>query len=1193
MRLQDALDQLSTEDEDNDQTNPQPRRRRRRSLQEALNEIKLDADDEQIVTEPAVVDEDFTPKPIDPNAAKLPKEELDLFNYERTAAASKLSASPIDDVLSDEEFLVEYVPDYLRPFVRVVAKGADGALVKPTIRTMRSLNTGLTFAGETTSDAMAALTQAVQDGIVEGGTFEQLTGLTGKDLIPFDPKASGRRFTGDLIDVAMVADAPIVASAGMAKLAMQAQMKAMTKGKDMVVPRTSLLGAPLKEGTLTEKAVRAVGADVKRIDTDTMTPEMIASAEKARQAREESGEMTLGQIKQATRTVADEKRAAARAKAKENDDIRQSVIEQFEVENKLEKGAISKTVAGKTYIDYEKMRELGVDKLNDLDLDDDVAWDLGVGPAGYRNPIFNPDKMDAVVATVADVKAMNPDAFKGSKNVMETLFKETVQGNLIASDDLLKILDKYNLTLNDYIFMTVGSLRKAGQVLEKGSAMGEYMGKYKRGRPAGKKAQDELDNAQGMLEWLQGYGVPIPSAKKLGQNVRRIENISRGLMVSAFATAARNLESTIIRMPLEGMTNLLSEAIIRGVRAAERTKAGDIKGARDAVLDTANAFNPLSRKSAIGDSFAYWKHMFKTPLESDELTKFILEQPENVKLLSRYRDQIIEAQKATGKGEGGISDFVLNPIEDLVDALNAPNRGQEFLSRNAYFLTDLSRNLKREWGVSLEQVIKEGKIRELLNDSPTLRPTRSNNPPPSFAELATDAVESALDKTYAAPPKFGPFKTALKVLNSIPGSTVVIPFPRFMFKAMEYIYSGVPGTATPAALRIALGKGNTVKDADAVSRNIVGYAALYAAYEYRTSDEAPEEYNKISNLDGSTTNVDPQFPLAPAFYIAEAKKQLDKGGFDYLTQWLFMNRGRNFKNGVKSLTGTNFRNNQTFGEVLDDVSNMFAEDNDALKSEEAAKAFGKAFGNTLTRMLQPYSMVLDTERALGMRDMRYKTFEGEPDLSGGGAFVKGFMLPFAARGYLSPKAEADAPVRNFPMLGEKKRMGPTWKLALGINIEQGDNDWQKYLKSIQYADYDFASKSGIDIIDNTMNALHNELLPDIAKMVMEDAPLIKKEMKEEGRFSEKIFLLEQRNRIDNNKRAMFDSLKAAQFSGSSNPGYVMAVNELRRVARDKRLIAMNRLAAKKRALGEPPVNLGTTQDIRTILRIVRGIKEER
>ena len=126
--------------------------------------------------------------------------------------------------------MVEDVPDDLRPCGRVVAKGADGALVKPTIRTVRSLNTSLTSAGETTSDAMAALTQAVQDGIVEGGTFEKLTGLTGKDIIPFDPKASGRRFTGDLIDVAMVADAPIAGSTAMAKLAMKAQMKAPVAG---------------------------------------------------------------------------------------------------------------------------------------------------------------------------------------------------------------------------------------------------------------------------------------------------------------------------------------------------------------------------------------------------------------------------------------------------------------------------------------------------------------------------------------------------------------------------------------------------------------------------------------------------------------------------------------------------------------------------------------------------------------------------------------------------------------------------------------------------------------------------------------------------------------------------------------------------------------------------------------------------
>jgi hypothetical protein len=35
----------------------------------------------------------------------------------------------------------------------------------------------------------------------------------------------------------------------------------------------------------------------------------------------------------------------------------------FEIENELEAGAVSKTVAGKTYIDYEKMRELGLERI--------------------------------------------------------------------------------------------------------------------------------------------------------------------------------------------------------------------------------------------------------------------------------------------------------------------------------------------------------------------------------------------------------------------------------------------------------------------------------------------------------------------------------------------------------------------------------------------------------------------------------------------------------------------------------------------------------------------------------------------------------------------------------------------------------------------------------------------------------------
>ena len=141
----------------------------------------------------------------------------------------------------------------------------------------------------------------------------------------------------------------------------------------------------------------------------------------------------------------------------------EELIHNYEDVNDLGRGAISKKAFGKTYIDFEKAKTLGIQKVEDLGLDDDVAYDLGIGPNGFRNPIFQSEKLNAVVATIAKVKELNPEAFKGSKNVIETLFRESVKGNLIASDELRKILDEFGLNLDDYILMTVGSGTKFGK----------------------------------------------------------------------------------------------------------------------------------------------------------------------------------------------------------------------------------------------------------------------------------------------------------------------------------------------------------------------------------------------------------------------------------------------------------------------------------------------------------------------------------------------------------------------------------------------------------------------------------------------------------------------------------------------------------------------------------------------------------
>jgi len=149
-----------------------------------------------------------------------------------------------------------------------------------------------------------------------------------------------------------------------------------------------------------------------------------------------------------------------------------------------------------------------------------------------------------------------------------------------------------------------------------------------------------------------------------------------------------------------------------------------------------------------------------------EFVDYLLGQKEFKDLSSRFYDQVNEVMAYTGRGEGGISDKVFEPIEDFVQFLNGPNRLQEFVTRRAYFRTDLSMMVKREYGIDLEEALQNGKIRDLINDAPSVKPEGAR----PFAELMSEATDKALQKTYAAAPDFAPFKYALRTLNAIPGS---------------------------------------------------------------------------------------------------------------------------------------------------------------------------------------------------------------------------------------------------------------------------------------------------------------------------------------------------------------------------------------------------------------------------------------
>ena len=280
--------------------------------------------------------------------------------------------------------------------------------------------------------------------------------------------------------------------------------------------------------------------------------------------------------------------------------------------------------------------------------------------------------------------------------------------------------------------------------------------------------------------------------------------------------------------------------------------------------------------------------------------------------------------------------------------------------------------VKREYGIDLQEALQNGKITDLLNDSPSIKPEGAR----PFAELMSEATDKALQKTYAAAPDFAPFKYGLKFLNGFPGSTFVIPFPRFMFKSMEYVGEIVAGMPIAMVRRLfpdggAMGKRS--RDAEMAARNIAGIAALGSVYlaSKLLPGETPEDSKKVRTfVKDKVVDVSAQYPLPQLNYISKwAEKYLTGGEGDAMAWYEGQGGGREF---VKLFTGTNFRQNQGLGNLLDDFAALASDESRIGTEARMAQAAGRLLGDVTTRILQPYSMVVDAERALGMRTTEVK-----------------------------------------------------------------------------------------------------------------------------------------------------------------------------------------------------------------------------
>jgi len=957
---------------------------------------------------------------------------------------------------------------------------------------MTDVGNAAEWTGEAFTDGVETLAEQMQEtapDVYDGMVF----GLTGSKQDPATfAKGAGREVMNFLTFTESI---PLLGIAGGTKrLATRTQRASMSAADDLRAAIAKHADAPDKAAEIA--ASKEIVTAKKRLNQSVSKEIAAADATQARAAAKAAAakpELDIRKARIATSEEIAAKTEEARRIAEQNSEIASELIDAFE--STTGKVISREGAKGQKVIDFDKARQAGVETAEEIAeaqrgsvrqiLTGDADVDLNAAAVAGQldtitSPLLKPEKFDGLVAAAADLKKQFPDAFKPKKHpngkdytVIDHLFDLTVRQDLkgnpvLQGSELLDMLNKYNISFEDYILTVVGSGSEAGKILNK-------LSQIKRLRPANEMIalqEKATVNAQGAIR----------------KGVMRLENIRRGGLVSQIATAARNLSSGGIRAPMEGLGNVMDTALYN----LSEEGAG---AAAKSLLSSSNW----------RDSFRHMKYMFDPRAigQTRQYVDFIIDRPELAGQFDLMFNNINEIQRLTGRGEavtkvGKGLDFVATKLEDGVDLLNTPNRWQEHLIRRGAFLGELERLVKREYGIDLIETINAGKIRDLLNDAGSVRPKDAR----SFLNLVEDATQKALDVTYAKQPDIPVFRSTSQFIVRN-GLTVVMPFPRFMFNSMELMGQYAAGASIPLTRKVASvvtrgrigGAKLSAKDRQRISRNIVGmgglpfiimdepdkenenaldYAADFlmsmsavgAAYQYRTSEDAPSDYKLLKTGDDTVMDTTPQYPLRQFMYLGEVMRRFKEGTF---SDWF---KAKEF---TETFLGTNIR--EGVGQSLVQEVADLATGVDLADEEQAARLLGRTLGNYAATWMVPFSQVIEAQRATGERGLLYKDTAEDPTMDFQGTFMREISRPFAR--FMSPEEEAALPKREFLFAEEKRRVAPLFRVLGGINLATVDDEYGEYIGQFGYTDFELGSKSKVPSIRRFENQVVRDALPGI------------------------------------------------------------------------------------------------------------------
>jgi hypothetical protein len=663
------------------------------------------------------------------------------------------------------------------------------------------------------------------------------------------------------------------------------------------------------------------------------------------------------------------------------------------------------------------------------------------------------------------------------------------------SDDIIaQLLGKYGITRREIAAVMFADASVAGQKLNRLSQLSRVMGRAGRIKTAGEAAEE----------------AEAAVADKLSSTFRRLEDIRRLTLVSGVATAVRNNISQVMRSGVDTLVYGLESAI-----------------------------NP-NKKFGFKNTLSQVSNTFFNSKDSATMAQFLLDMAPEQK--ARFYNMYSEVNNTLSKKNPGQASMaskanglqketpILDAWENGITTINFLNRFQEAAYRNGAFTTSIQRQLFNQ-GVDMLDVLKSGKITENISE-----------------DMIAKAVDDALEFTYASQPKFGLFQLANNFIVKS-GATLAIPFPRFMFKAIEMTYNYNATGAATALTRMLLQKSRGQQITDGMYRQLAEGVAgalpmIRLGYILRDKENgmAGSEWYMLQDGKGNEFDARPYFPLTPYLLIGEVIHR-------YVEDRPIPTK-IDTKELLEGFTGANFRGAGPIAKITEDLFKAIETGGDDLGFKYSMANLGEYLGEAASGYLQPVYQLADLELR-GDMIQRKKDYNEDPDYKDGvDGFFEGFSRPFEKR--LGRIAETytdmmeDKPDMEDPRFADPQyRVMPFLKVMFGATFTRVPPKYVLDLNRMGFKYRDFTTSTDTPSFNRYMNKEMGEMM----NMEMDE---YLKTLREEYQGDEEMVANGIRQYISSSKTLLYNFAKEKD----DQSGKAALMNKFKRMSPYSRIAAM-------------------------------------